>query len=86
MLRDIGRHAVDAAAVELDDLPRASPDAFIAVRTPLIDDGDLGLLQFDGVLRTDTDAAPAEIAFPGDDVDHQWRSSLHNPSEINRLE
>jgi len=62
----------DALTMELYDLPWARPDALTAVRAALVDDPDSGFEKLDGVLRTHTDAASAEITFPGDQVDHQW--------------
>jgi hypothetical protein len=63
--------------MELDDLPRARPHAFAAVRAPFVDNGDLRLLKFDGVLGTDTHATAAEVALPGDDVDHERSGTGH---------
>jgi hypothetical protein len=63
----------DALTMKLYDFPWARPDTLTAVRTALVDDPDLGFETFDGVLRTHTDAASAEIAFPGDQIDHKWR-------------
>jgi hypothetical protein len=61
---------LDSITMELDDLPRASPDAFATVRAALIDDPYLRLQELNGVFRTNTNAAAAEIAFPGNKVDH----------------
>ena len=69
------REVFDAFAMELDDFPRASPDAFATIRAALIDDPDLGLQELNGVFRTDTDAAAAEIAFPGNEVNHEWHGT-----------
>jgi hypothetical protein len=64
---------LDPFTMEFNHFPRASPDALSAVRASLVDNPDVGLEQFDGVLRAHTDAASAEITFPGDKIDHQWR-------------
>ena len=56
--------------MELDHLPWTSPDAFSAVCAPLVDNGDLRLLEFDRVFRAHTDAASAEIALSRNYVDH----------------
>ncbi len=58
--------------MKLNDFPRARPNAFPAVCAAFVDDPDLAFEEFDGVLRTHTDAAAAEITFSGNQVDHQW--------------
>jgi hypothetical protein len=63
--------------MEFDDLPRASPDTFPAIRAAFIDDGDLRLLQLDRVFGANAHTATAEIAFAGDDVDHERRGTRH---------
>ena len=60
----------NALTMKFYDLPGARPDAFSAVRATLVDDPDLGFEKLDGILRTYTNAATAEIAFPRDEVDH----------------
>jgi hypothetical protein len=65
----------DAFAMELDDFPGASPDAFATIRAALIDDPDFRLQELNGVFRTNTNAAAAEIAFPGNEVNHQWHGT-----------
>jgi hypothetical protein len=65
----------DAFAMKLDDFPWASPDTFATVRAALIDDPDLRLQQLNGVFRTNTNAAATEIAFPRNEVNHEWRGT-----------
>jgi hypothetical protein len=65
----------DTFAMELDDFPGASPDAFTTIRAALIDDPDLRLQELNGVFRTNANAAAAEIAFPGNEVNHKWRGT-----------
>lgn len=83
--RHLFRQMVDAFTMEFNHFPRTRPNALAAVRAALVDDPYLGFKEFDGVLGTHTDAATAEIAFPGDQVDHQWRrarqSNLFNHCE-----
>ena len=62
----------DAFAMELDDFPGASPHAFATIRASLIDDPDLRFQELNGIFRTNTNAAAAEIAFPGNEVYHKW--------------
>ena len=64
---------VDTFTMELNDIPRTRPDALAAVRAALVNDTDLRFEEFDGVLRTHADTASAEIAFPRNQVNHQWR-------------
>lgn len=65
----------DAFAMKLDDFPGASPDAFATIRAALIDDPDLRLQELNGVFGTNTNAAAAEIAFPGNEINHEWRGT-----------
>ena len=62
-------------AMKLDHFPWASPDTFATVRAALINDPDLRLQQLNGVFRTNTNAAAAEIAFPRNEVNHKWRGT-----------
>jgi len=61
----------DTVAVKLDYFPWTSPHTLAAIRTSIFDDSDLRFHQFDGILRTDSYAASAEIAFARDDVNHE---------------
>ena len=70
----------DPFAMKLDDFPWTSPDTFATVRAALIDDPDLRLQELDGIFRTNTNAAAAEITFAGDEVNHQWCSTLQTES------
>jgi hypothetical protein len=64
---------VDTFTMELNDFPWTRPDALAAVRAALVNDTDLRFEEFDGILRAHTNTATAEITFPGNKVNHQWR-------------
>jgi hypothetical protein len=63
--------------MEFYDFPRTGPNAFAAVCAALIDYRNPGFQEFNRVFWTDANAASAEIAFPRNNVDHQWRIALH---------
>ena len=67
----------DTLFVKLDHFPRTCPDALAAIGAAFVDDPDLRLEELDGIFRTNADAAAAEIAFSGNDVDHQWCRTRH---------
>ena len=68
--RYLFRQMFNAFTMKLYDLPGASPDALSAVCAALVDDPDLGFEKLDGVLRTHTNATSAEIALPGNKINH----------------
>jgi hypothetical protein len=68
--RHFFRKMFNALTMEFYDLPWARPNALSAVRAALVDNPDLRFEKLNGVLRTHTDAASAEIAFPGNKIDH----------------
>jgi hypothetical protein len=63
--------------MKLDDLPGTSPDALSAIRATSIDDPDFGFHELDCVFGADPNAASAEVAFAGNDMNHQWCVSCH---------
>ena len=66
-----------ALPMKLDHLPRTCPYTFSTIRAPLFDDFNLRLHQFNGIFRTNAHAAAAEIAFAGNDVDHERGGTGH---------
>jgi hypothetical protein len=66
--------------VKLDDLPWARPDALFAICAALVDDGNPGFHQLDGIFRAHADAATAEVALARHDMDHEW-SFTHEKSK-----
>ena len=75
--RDFFGKQVDPFPMEFNNLPGTSPYTFPAIRASLIDNADLCLQELNRVLGTNTHTAPTEIAFPWDNVDHQWSGALH---------
>ena len=68
--RHLFREMLNAFTMKFNDFPWARPDTFATIRTPLVDNADLRLQQFDRVLRAHANATTAEIAFPGDEINH----------------
>jgi hypothetical protein len=63
--------------MKFDDFPGTSPYAFSAIRATSIDDPDFGFHELDRIFRANTNTASAEVAFAGNDVNHQWCISCH---------
>ena len=63
--------------MELNHFPGTSPDALSAIRAASIDDPDIGFHQFDRIFRANANAASAEIAFAGNNMNHQRTVSGH---------
>jgi hypothetical protein len=68
--------------MKLNDFPRAGPHTLPAISAPFIDDRNPRFQKLNCIFRTNSDTAPAKIAFAGHNVDHQRRITLH----ISRLE
>jgi hypothetical protein len=63
--------------MEFNDFPGTSPDALSAIRATSIDDPDFGLHELDRILGANANATSAEVAFAGNDMNHQWCVSCH---------
>lgn len=60
------------------NFPRTGPDTFAAVCATLVNDRNPGFQEFNRIFRTDANAASAEVAFAGKNVDHQRSIALHD--------
>ena len=58
--------------MKLDNLPWTRPDALFAIRASLVDNGNPGFHQLDGIFGAYADAAAAEVTLARHDMDHEW--------------
>jgi hypothetical protein len=63
--------------MEFDDFPRTSPNTLSAICASCVDDPDFGLHELNSIFRANANAASAEVAFAGNDMNHQWCVSRH---------
>jgi hypothetical protein len=63
--------------MEFNDFPRTTPDALSAICTAGVDDPDFGLHELYRIFRANANAASAEVAFAGNDMNHQRCISRH---------
>ena len=68
--------------MKLDDLPWTCPYTFLAVGAALVDNGNPGFHQLDGIFRAHADAATAEVALARHDMDHKWSFTHGNSKEM----
>jgi hypothetical protein len=68
---------VDALTMEFNDFPWTCPHALSAICASGVDDSDFSLHKLNGIFGANTNAAATEVAFAGNDVNHQWCVSCH---------